>query len=838
MPNNQFNFYRSFILVLVHIIMGTVQVFSQDGLGFASHEVVQDKRTGLSLFPDNSLCTSENFELAFDLSFYPNQDNYFGYIVRIINDKGKSVDLVYDQDFRVVVGEKLTSLEFNIPNERLFSRWTRIGINFNVEKGELSLLCNGNKLREALPLAKDGCYRIYFGLIDYKHYSSTDVPAMKIKDVSISQKGKRTYHWPLNEKNGTVAHDQVKHMQALATNPLWINKLHFDWQLVKQFHTSGTASFAYNPKTETVFLVGADSLIAYDLKANRTTVKRYTDGRLHLPDGNQSIFDTLTNKLLNFNVDEAKTLKFDWANSSWSGDHVHPAEKTDHGHANKFICTLDTSLYVIGGYGNFYYKNDVYRYALNKERWTLIDSQATNCTPHYLAALGAVRGGAYLVGGYGSATGMQVLNPKNIYDLVYFDAAKKTFIKKFELKAEGEDFVFANSLVIDTLNERYYGLIFPKHKFQSHLQLISGSLKDPAYELLGNTIPYQFSDAHSFADLYYSAAGHRFIAVTSYLDEQGMTSAQIYTLSSPPLPNVAGELTVNKSAESPFLLVCGIALLLIAGSVIWHVKRRKQGLHPIKDEQIGVEKSEPKENGEEVHTKIYLFGDLSILNLEGEDITKYFTPLLKELFLLILLYTIRWQKGISSEKLIELLWFDKSEESARNNRSANIAKLKQVLDKYATLKLLKEGNYWRLVWASETYIDYQLYLNLIQQKIADKALILACSAITKRGSFLNGIEYEWLDTFKSEVATKIVSIYLQQMQSLPISSNADLLIGLANEVFLFDSVNEEAVIIKCKALASLGQHSQAAHTFESFRKEYETLYGQKFEKDFKSIMAD
>lgn len=824
--------------MLIYIIMGTVRAFSQDGLGFASHEVVQDKRTGLSLFPNNAFCTGENFELAFDLSFYPNQENYFGYIVRIINDKGKSVDLIYDQDFRVVVGEKLSSLEFNIPNEHLFSRWTRINISFDVEKGELSLLYNGRELREAVPLAKDGCYRIYFGLIDYKHYSSTDVPAMKIKNVSISQKGKQLFHWPLKEKNGTVAYDNIKHRQALVVNPLWINKLHFDWQLVKQFRTSGTASFAYDQKTETVFLVGADSLITYNLRANRTTVKRYAGGRLHLPDGNQSIFDTLTNKLLNFSVDGAKTLTFDWASSSWNGDYAYPAEKTDHGHANKFICPLDTSLYVIGGYGNFYYKNDVYRYSLANEHWMLVDSQAANCTPHYLAALGAVRGGAYLVGGYGSATGRQVLNPKNLYDLVYFDAVTKKFIKKFELKAEGEDFVFANSLVIDTLNEQYYGLIFPKHKFQSHLQLIKGSLREPAYELLGNTIPYQFSDAHAFADLYYSPTDHRFIAVTSYLDEQGITSAQIYTLSSPPLPNVASELIVNKSASFPFLLMCGMALLFIAGAVIWYIKRGKNASHPIKDEQLEVAEAELTKSETAVHTKIYLFGNLSILNLEGEDITKYFTPLLKELFLLILLYTIRWQKGISSEKLIEILWFDKSEESARNNRSANIAKLKQVLDKYSTLKLFKEGNYWRLVWASDTYIDYQLYLNLTQQKVANKALILACSAITKRGAFLSDIEYEWLDTFKSEVATKIVSVYLQQMQSLPIGNNADLLISLANEVFLFDPVNEEAVIIKCKALASLGQHSQAAHTFENFRKEYETLYGQKFERDFKSIMTD
>jgi len=836
---NQLNFYKLILTFILCLLID--QVSAQNGLGFASHEVVQDKRTSLSLFPNDPLCMQGDFEISFDICFYPHQENYFGYIARIIDDDGLSVDLVYDRKFKIVIGEKLSSLEVSIPNERLFSKWTRINIGFDVSKGLLKLECNGDRMEELVPLLDNRCHRIYFGAIDYKHYSSTDVPAMKIKDVRISRENKPIYYWPLDEKDGALPLDQLNHAQAWASNPLWINKLHFDWQPLWHLTTSGNASFAFDSKSETIFLVGSDSLISYNILSKRKEVLSYNSGKLHLPDGNQSIYDTITNSLINFDVDQQKALRFDWHTNRWSDTYLYPADKTNHGHANKFLSGVDSALYVLGGYGNFSYKNDVHRFLVKESRWELIDSQAHNLTPHYLAALGVVKSGAYILGGYGSLSGKQVLNPKNFYDLVYFDVAKKTFTKKMALSVLGEDFVFANSLVVDEQNGYFYALIFPKHRFQSRLQLIKGDLNKAEYSLLGNYIPYQFSDAHSFADLYYSYASKRFIAVTSYLNRQGITSVQIYGLAHPPLPLIRN--SIEKKGYSYFTLIgVGVGLFSMLGiATVLLFKKKKNGLNRQDlNEASNLLTIEPLRQSaiEEEHLflKIYLFGDLAVINTTGEDITKHFTPLLKELFLLILLYTLRSKKGISSEKLIELLWYDKSEESARNNRSANVAKLKQLIDKYSEIKLLKEGNYWRLDWPGDTYIDYSIYLDLIQVNREDKETILSCSEITKRGPFLMGIEYDWLDAFKSEISTKIISTYLQHIQSLALGGNADLVIALANEVFLFDPVNEEAVMLKCKALATIGQHSQAAHTFETFCKEYETLYGQKFDRDFKSIM--
>lgn len=69
-----------------------------------------------------------------------------------------------------------------------------------------------------------------------------------------------------------------------------------------------------------------------------------------------------------------------------------------------------------------------------------------------------------------------------------------------------------------------------------------------------------------------------------------------------------------------------------------------------------------------------------------------------------------------------------------------------------------------------------------------------------------------------------------------IENDPEFLVKLVNCVFNFDPVNEEAMIIKCKALSRLGKHSLAKSTFMTFNKEYMELYGEEFKKDFQAIL--
>lgn len=101
----------------------------------------------------------------------------------------------------------------------------------------------------------------------------------------------------------------------------------------------------------------------------------------------------------------------------------------------------------------------------------------------------------------------------------------------------------------------------------------------------------------------------------------------------------------------------------------------------------------------------------------GNYITKMRSPLIRELLLVVLLYSIKWERGIRTEKLTEILWFDKAVDSVRNNRSVNIAKLKVILDKMSSCQISKETGYWKIIFdENRVKIDYNVCLRILQDK--------------------------------------------------------------------------------------------------------------------------
>ena len=96
---------------------------------------------------------------------------------------------------------------------------------------------------------------------------------------------------------------------------------------------------------------------------------------------------------------------------------------------------------------------------------------------------------------------------------------------------------------------------------------------------------------------------------------------------------------------------------------------------------------------------------------------------MKQLLILIILYSVNNKKGISNVTLRELLWFDKTDESAQNNRRVNIRKLKLLLEKLDGVELVKESTYWALKF-THAYCDYIDVCNWID-KVKNKEPITA-----------------------------------------------------------------------------------------------------------------
>jgi two-component SAPR family response regulator len=851
-------FFVSGIIAVIFInILLIPPVHAQSyGVGFYSHEVVQDKRTTLNLSVNN-VAPKDNLDLSFDLSFIPNQQIYFGYILRLVGDDKQNIDLVYDNQFntkhfKIIIGEKLSKISFNIDDKALFDNWSRLRILIDFKNDKLTVFAGKVAYSESgVHLKQSTNYKLLFGANAYRQYQTTDLPPFKLRDVKVVQKDKLLSWWPLNEYQGDVVHETVNQNNGSVTNPLWIKSRHRNWQMEKELKVAGTASLAFDPATETVYIITADSLISYSL--SRTTQLKsnvYSSGKQQLIPGDQALFNN--DKLYYLFIDQKVMATYNIKDQKWDKTVKNMPAETNNGHLNKFFCKTDTSIYTIGGYGQLIYKDSIKRYNVNTNTWQNIKGKGDTFTPRYLAGLGTNAAGdtAYVIGGYGSASGQQIVNPRNLYDMMRFTVKTKTFKKLFTIDVKSEDFVFANSLIINERSKTYYGLIFPQHKFNSSLQLIRGSLDKPTYQLVGDTIPYLFHDVNAYADVYYCPHSRKFLTVTLFKENE-QTKVKIYSLLGPPEP-LDTQLLSDKNINY-ILWVSGffVVALGIGGGVI--VYRRKNAVHHQPYKHKPAAESAMNDHAEQVelpieadhdnrvnHNKnaIFLFGDLQLFTPEEHEITKYFTPLLKELFLVILLYSVKLGRGVSSEKLNEILWFDKSEKSARNNRSVNIAKLKSLLDKMGHCHLSKDTGYWKIeIDYNEIMVDYHTYLNIVSNKSKlNKQKIIQLTHITQRGNFLSNIEYEWLDAFKSEVSNEIIDSYIQFAGSIAVADDAEFLIKLANDIFYFDPVNEDAMILKCKALSYLGKHSLAKNTFESFSKEYKVIYGEGFERDFHSIL--
>ncbi len=827
------------------------------GLTFNSHENVLEKRTSLDISPDDSICFSKNFDLGFDINYLPNHQTYFGYILRIISNGDHNIDLIYHQkshSFKVINGEIFSNISFTIDSPRLYRDWNRINLKFNLENQTIRFEVNGQLVGSCNIPLNFRCFKFLWGANDYQKYKTRDIPPMQIKDIKIYENGALRYYWPLNEVSGNTEYDGVSKQLAKVKNPTWLKPKYQKWQLLNSFTLNGYGAVAFDTKTDKIFITGSDSLAVFAINEEHRMVEWISNSHENLRLGHQAIFDTISSKLYDLFIDQKKVVAYDFSKRQWE-DNFESGKITEFWHANKFISPLDSALYILGGYGQLRYKNLVQRYSFATKNWQILPTTGDYFPPRYLSALGQDPKGnfVYTIGGYGSQTGDQMLDPRNYYDMFRFNVKDRSFKKLYTLKPAENQFTFVNSLVIDPRTNDYYGLIFPNDSSSSNLQLIKGSLTDSSFQLLGNAIPFTFHDIESFADLYYSQISNKLIAVvlnySKVEDQAKTTTVRVYSLNFIPEPNEAPGEQQDTGSRRNILL---IALLGAAiGIVIFLIIRRRR----LKSKEIAAVNSLPIREPDlitvsgmpylqnhiekDIHSSIFLFGQFQVFDKSGHDITGLFTPLLKELFLIICINTIRQGRGISSEMLNEKLWRDKSEKDAKNNRSVNIAKLKVILESIGNCVINKESGFWQFqVTDDNINIDFRNYSAIVNHvHNSGNDYIHPLVAIIRRGAFLYQTEYDWLDNIKSEISNSTIDLCLGYIKTHGISNEPEFIIEITNCIFYFDHLNEDALIYQCKALIILKRFTLASNIYLKFAKEYKDIYGTEFTKSFHEAIA-
>lgn len=818
------------------------------GLAFASHEVTKDQRTSLNLNPDGPFRIREDFEIKFDVS-YQRLTNAFGYILRIIANDSLNIDLVSSPDhsefydLNLIINNSPVQIHYDFSEIRLKpSEWNEVIIAISFKTNQISLSWAGNKKAAHFPATKLEAFRFLFGANDFGKFNTADVPPVSLRNIEILKNKKSFLMWELKKHTATKVYDTTLKDVAVTKNPIWLIDRHVKWVHRKEFFMGKYPSIAFDNTSGVLYASDATSLSTLNVKTGKLDKIVNSKGTVVHTDANQLLYVEETNDIINYDVFTNKLSRYDARQKSWQNSDTAYSEPR-YWHNNKFYNPFDNALYTFGGYGFYLYNNGFFKYDNAQAKWLNLETSGF-IPPRYLGALGLTpaKDKALIFGGYGSMSGKQEISPQSFYDLYSFDLRSHEVKKVWETRTSPNsgNVVFSNSLVINAQDSCFYVLSFPKDKYQSFVKLRSYSLSRPVGEDLADSISFLFHDVHSFCDLFSSKATKELIAVTAH-KAGDQYKVHVYSINYPPLKtsDIIQVVTRKPARAANYYIIIGIALLAIMLSVLIFRKKRTRtsaigkGIAPTHTTHTEIFIEAP----EEKLSTIDFFGGFQVVDKSGNDITHKFTTTLKELFVLILLHSVKFEKGISTTVLQEFLWPDKDEISARNNRNVNLKKLRTLLEEIGDISIENTNSYLHLTIHNPVFCDYQTAYRILNSGSMERDKIEILIKYVRRGSLLPNLQTTWLDSFKSDISNKIIDVLLAYSIELDMHKDDKILLDIADSIFNYDSINQEAMVLKCSVLNKKGKHSLAKNWYDHFAKEYMNLYGENYPKTFEEVIS-
>lgn len=829
-----------FFLLAIVAANAAAQRDHLSGLYFSSHEVIKDKRTSLNLTAERPFDFTRGFALEFDANFRRG-DGYYGYVFRITDNEKNNVDLVSNlgsgaAKFSLIWKDSalVTCQLEDIPNGD-FDQWIKVRLQIDPEQG-ISITFNESKKSDNfashLNLSK---VNVVFGASSSPSFLSSDVSPMTLKDIKLyDHKQKLFRYWKLSEHGVDNVYDELERSPAEVKNPTWLIDKHTEWRKKGEVQFENLHGVTGNAGQ--IYFIDEKALYIYNSGSSAFDTVEYSSGSPFYCEGNQVIYNPFTNELWSYNFDKSEISKFDFSRRNWSLTAANDCIEPDFWHHSKFFSPVDSSLIAFGGYGHYTYKSVFNRYNIKKEGWEQFDL-SNFIYPRYLSGSGFVDENKVLIfGGYGSKSGKQELSPQFYYDLYSVDLEDFSISKLWDSGENGVSFVPCSDLIYDPQTQSFLTLVYNSSHYTTHLQLARFRTDRPDMEILADQAPYEFLDTKSWCNLFLDRESQQLLAATVHESKMNL-----YSLAYPPLS--ASEVTQEEKISGGELKAWIIVLFILAMSVIAFIgvrmlKRKRSDVHSdvIHAESEIVHKPQiPRRK----HSAIYFFGGFQVFDKNGAEITSSFTPTLKELFLIIFLYSVKNGKGVSVQVLNETIWFDKSGDSARNNRNVNISKLRPILDEIGSLELVKGGSYFRLITGEDLYSDYLDALNLLEKISMPTGIhedeIQRLLSIASSGELLPTVQHEWVDSFKSDFSNLLIDSLISLAKNTE-GGKDHLLFHIADCILKHDMLNDEAISIKCSALHNLGKKGLSKHSYDSFCRGYKNMMGTEFHVSYNDLL--
>jgi two-component SAPR family response regulator len=786
---------------------------------------------------------------------YIRKELEFGHIVNVISDSGDKIALNFSADNKdnrypsLIINENF----YPITNKIVFEQWIPVCLKFSSRKDSLHL--SYGDIQKSYPLNLNGWdnIKVAFGVCLYHGFETFEAAAINVKDIKIYSKEKLIRHWALKEHDNDVCYDLIHHVPAIAVNPVWLVDSHTNWKKIysKEFKYNNNPQYAFDAQKDILYIVPDEkTVIAYSPVADKERVIAVKSGYPASISTNGLIYDSLNDELVSYSLDEEQLSRFSFKNREWSKD-IPCKQETRFWHHTASLNPTDSSLVAFGGYGYYQYKNNLFTVKLNGDIWE--KNQLLTIMPRYSPASAVVDNKLYIFGGRGSETGKQEVNPQFKYDMYAVDLTNGESRLLWETQ-EDPQYLPCGNMIYNPFDSCFYVLTNIENGM-----LIRITTRNSRIERISNGIQQSLTADFLFYNLYLSENQQKLYALFCSNLKQGMSVLSLYEINFPPLSQSEISQSQNIREEHPHRLIfAGIlsaALLAIALLFFTGRKRKKSGTEKTTiaaataEKKIAVREKETPAEAEKIpeHAKIYskakqcvsLLGGFDVIDKEGNNITANFTPILKNLLLLILLYSQTNEKGVKDSKIDYLLWSDKDSKAARNNRNVSLTRLRLLLENIGNISLLNNNGFWRIDFGKDVFCDYKTAFDMIERYKAgdiDKNSLARLLELLMYGQLLPYTQSDWIDKFKSDYSNDAIDILYNLLQSSNRTGDERLALQIADTIFLFDSLNEEALAIKCSILYHSGKKGLAKSAYDIFAKEYKITLGEDYKHSLAQVL--
>lgn len=798
------------IFIITVIMMSASFLLSariQDGMLFRSYDVPAEERTSL-LLPGRQkewVTFADSLSLSFSIKIELNKGR-FGYICRIGLDDLLPIDFLLaphgDKPEICATADHINLVSLNEDGDNV-EEWKDFYVKILEDEGCLVLTANGREIFRGAFAAKRHRVKFYFGRCDATGFVTSDVAPMILADLQLKVDNGYTHAWLLSEESDLNAHSRVS---IKACNALFLKDFNRRWTNVFSTVVPSVTYSCCSRDGSTVYFISDFQVIKIDVaSAGQTIIPYKRDMKINFVRDN---FEVLPDgSLIYADVEREKFIRFDARAGEWVSDNTRTRTSTQlH---NNSLWLEDRGEYVhLFGYGQHKYSNIAYFW--DPESLSVRARELKDVAPRYLAAAGVRDGRIYVLGGKGNADGRQELGVRFWDDFSEIDPSDCSAHTLWQNELMRNN-VAAKDLVFEEGGESFLTLVYNPEVHDSSLQLFRFNFADGSCEELADKLPYAFSDISSEARLYYNPEYELYIATLCWAGSDSKSHVETYILGAPILSSSDQAAATDRSI---WILLASAALVTaIAALVFLRRRKRASGLEELMDIE-GI--YSPDRPG------VYLLGGFHVLDKDCNDIASAFSPILLQLLSILVLHTAE-KGGISNAMLKSQLWPDKSDESFNNNKGVNLSRLRTLLEQVGGISVVSEGGNWHIC-AEPGMCDYLE----ARQKLAE-GNIQEILKLASRGALLPEYHFEWLDAFKSNY-TNIVFSRLDQIVASGVAP--DVVVRISDARLLFDSLDEEAVQQKCKALVNLGKVGQAKSVFSRFSSEYKRIMQEEISEDF------